>query len=381
MGSLFSPSEQKTTSTSTPWGPQGDALRSAFGDAANIYASQQGTPFYGGDLYANMNPLTDQGIQASQNFSTGAGADAANSAMGAGSDMLGLGGRAYDALFSAAGQDPTKANIAAAGQYADNPYMSGMIDAASRDVTRNLYENQIPGLNQAATGSGNMDSSRAGVAQGIMSRGAADQIGDIASSMRGQAYSQGLGLAENARSTNMNALNAATGAFGQGMGAMGQGYGMANQNNQNLIQGGQLYQQDAQGQDNADFAQWQGQDQRPNDLLQRYYGIIGANNWGGTSTGTTPGPSMFQNLLGAASTAAGAAMAFSDPRLKANVQPTGELTKDGIPLVAFDYIATPGLDLPRGRQVGVMATDVAKVRRDAIGVKDGYLQVDYGKLN
>jgi hypothetical protein len=77
--------------------------------------------------------------------------------------------------------------------------MSGMIDAASRDVTRNLYENQIPGLNQAATDSGNMNSSRAGVAQGIMSRGAADQIGDIASNMRGQAYSQGLGLAENAR--------------------------------------------------------------------------------------------------------------------------------------------------------------------------------------
>jgi hypothetical protein len=55
-----------------------------------------------------------------------------------------------------------------------------------RRCSRNLYENQIPGLNMSATGSGNMNSSRAGVAQGIMTRGAADQIGDIASQDAGR---------------------------------------------------------------------------------------------------------------------------------------------------------------------------------------------------
>jgi hypothetical protein len=102
--------------------------------------------------------------------------------MGSGPNLLGAGQQGLDAygqLYGMAGQDPTKANIAAAGQYADNPYLDGQIDAASRDVTRNLYENQLPGLNEAATDSGNMNSSRAGVAEGIMKRGAADQIGDI----------------------------------------------------------------------------------------------------------------------------------------------------------------------------------------------------------
>jgi hypothetical protein len=378
MGSLFKPSEQKTTSTSTPWGPQGDALKGAFGDAKSIYDSQQGTPWYQGDLYAGMDPLTSQGINASSGFATGAGANAANTALGSGAGMLGLGGRAYDALFGAASQDPTQANIDAAGQYANNPYMSGMIDAASRDVSRNLYENQLPGLNEAATSSGNMNSSRAGVAEGIMRRGAADQIGDIASNMRGQAYQSGLGLAENARGTNMNALNAATGAFGQGLGAMGQGFGMANTNNQNLISGGQLNQQDQQGQLNADFQQWNGNDQRQNDLLNRYYSIIGGQNWGGTATGTTPGPSMFQNLLGAGTSIAGAIMA-SDPRLKVDVRETGErTTKHGLPIYSYEYVKGHGL--PTGRHVGVMATDVHKVAPEAVLVRDGYLHVDYGKL-
>jgi hypothetical protein len=378
MGDLFSPSQQKSTSTSTPWGPQGDALKGAFGDAKSIYDSQKGTPWYQGDLYAGMDGLTSQGINANAGFATGAGAGAANSMLGAGGNMLGLGGQAYQGLFNAANSDPTKANIAAAGQYADNPYMNGMIDAASRDVTRNLGENQLTGLNMAASGSGNMNSSRAGVAEGIMRRGAADQIGDISSQMRGSAYQSGLGMAENARTANMNALNAATGAFGQGLGAMGQGVSTAYGNNDALIRGGQLNQQDQQGQLNADFQRWQGTDNRQNDLLSRYMGIIGSNNWGGTQTGTTPGPSLFQNLLGAGTSIAGAVMA-SDPRLKTNIRATGERTaKHGLPIYTYDY--RDGHGLPSGRQVGVMATDVLKVVPEAVHYVGGYLHVDYGKL-
>jgi hypothetical protein len=167
----------------------------------SIYDSQKGTPWYQGDLYANMDPLTSQGINASSGFATGAGADAATRTARRGRQYARPRRSSLRRPFGAASQDPTKANIAAAGQYADNPFMTGMIDAASRDVTRNLHENQLPGLNDGRDGSGNMNSSRAGVAEGIMRRGAADQIGDIASNMRGSAYQSGLGLAEGARGT------------------------------------------------------------------------------------------------------------------------------------------------------------------------------------
>jgi hypothetical protein len=313
MGSLFKPTQQKTTSTSTPWGPQGDQLKNVFGDAQGIYDSQKGTPYYSGELYAGMDPLTSQGINANAGYATGAGADAASNVLSSGQNLLGAGQQglsAYNSLMGAATTDPTQGNIASAGAYADNPYLSGQIDAASRDITRNLYENQIPGLNMSATGSGNMNSSRAGVAQGIMTRGAADQIGDIASQMRGNAYSQGLNLAEQGRESNMGYMGQAAqgygNVYGQGLGASQQGQNMTYQNNDALIQGGQLNQQDQQGQDNAGYQQWQGQDQRASDLLNRYYGIVGGQNWGGTATGSQPGQSMFQTLLGAAAAGAGA---------------------------------------------------------------------------
>jgi hypothetical protein len=69
----------------------------------------------------------------------------------------------------------------------------------------------------------------------------------------------------------MNALNAATGAFGQGLGAMGQGSAWRTKTTNALISGGQLNQQDQQGQLNADFQRWQGNDTRQNDLLNRYW--------------------------------------------------------------------------------------------------------------
>lgn len=390
MGDLFSSGSQTTTQKSEPWGPQAGYLKDAFGAAQNLYKSQAGTPWYQGDLYAGMDGLTDSGIQNLQAFANGQGSQMAGQFTNAGLGMFGAGQQGlgmYDQLAAMAGQDPTKANIAAAGQYADNPYMSGMIDAASRDVTRNLFENQIPGLNMAATGSGNMNSSRAGVAEGIMKRGAADQIGDISANMRGSAYSQGLGLAEGARTSNMGALGAAGAGygsmFGQGLGAASTGYGMNINNADQLIRGGQLNQEDEQGQLNADFAKWQGQDNRGFDLLNKYYGIIGGNNWGGTQTVKSPSASPFQQLLGAASTAAGAYMAFSDPRLKTKIERTGEFLNNGLALYSFEYRQDPHLshlNLPKGQQFGVMADEAARVAPHAVSISNGYLQVDYGKL-
>lgn len=385
MGSLFSPSEQRSTSTSQPWGPQQGYLTDAFGNAQDLYNSRSGTPFYQGDLYAGMDPLTTQGLDATQDYATGAGAAASGNVLGAGQGLLGTGQQAagaYSSLYGAANRDPTQANIRSAGQYADNPYMDGMIDSASRDVSRNLFENQIPGLNAAATGSGNMNSSRAGAAEGIMRRGAADQVGDIASNMRGQAYSQGLGLAENARTSNMGFMGQAGAGFGnmfgQGLGAAQLGQNMNYQNTDALIRGGQLNQADQQGQLNADFMRWQGSDNREAQLLQQYYGIVGGNNWGGTTTGTTPGASPFQNILGAGATIGGLALSASERRVKHNIVPVSSRS-DGLTVYDFDY--RKGYGLANGRQRGVMRDEVAQLRPDALGPTiNGIGTVNYSVL-
>jgi hypothetical protein len=82
-----------------------------------------------------------------------------------------------------------------AAQASYNPYLDGQIDAASRDVVRNLNENVLTGNAAMAAGTGNSGSSRRAVMDAIAARGTADRVADISSTMRGQAYDRGLGIA------------------------------------------------------------------------------------------------------------------------------------------------------------------------------------------
>lgn len=85
-------------------------------------------------------------------------------------------------------------NQANLGNYINNEILQGQIDAASRDITRNLQENQLVGNASMAAGAGGSGSSRRAVMDAIATRGAADRAGDISAAMRGQAYGQALGV-------------------------------------------------------------------------------------------------------------------------------------------------------------------------------------------
>lgn len=69
----------------------------------------------------------------------------------------------------------------------------------------------------------------------------------------------------------------------------------------------------------------------------------------------------------------GAAMAFSDNRLKDNVKKVG--SKNGLNIYEFNYKGSPN------KYKGVMAQEVLEVMPDAVTKHDnGYLMVDYNKL-
>ncbi|WP_119678934.1 hypothetical protein [Indioceanicola profundi] len=378
-------STAKTTTTNEPWKAQSPYLTDAFGSAQDIYNSQKGTPFYQGPLHAGLNGVQTGAIGQVQNWTNGTGgqlaqgaanaalsgmgnaqtfgANAANFAQGntgvqnpvapgmtgtlndyAQTALQGASGvqSGLNGVLSGAMADPTQANIQAAQAYANNPAMDGMIDAASRDVTRALGQ-EVLGLNSQATAGGNLNSSRAGAAEAVATARAGDRIADISSTMRGNAYQSGLGLAESARTSNqgvaLSALGQQAAQANAGLGALSflenqrqfdtgtalqgnaqlgqsaslgyQGAGVA----QNLQMGnldalfgaGGLMQQDTQGRYDADYLRWQGEDTRANDLLNRYYGIIGADKWGGTMVSTQPvqKQGLLQQGLGVASIAAG----------------------------------------------------------------------------
>ena len=54
-----------------------------------------------------------------------------------------------------------------------------LVDAALRDDRRNLEENTLTGIDMSASGSGNMNSSRAGIAEAVANRGYDDRAADV----------------------------------------------------------------------------------------------------------------------------------------------------------------------------------------------------------
>lgn len=310
MGKLFSGSSKQTT-TNEPWKPQAGALKDIIGSAGDIYNKQKDTPFYQGPLYAGMDDYTRQGIDATASFAGGSNTgqmirDGAAPLMSA----AGYTPRALSGMFDLASGDTVGDNIAAASRYANDPNLQGVIDAANRDTARDLFEGQLPEINRSASATGNINSSRAGAAEAIATRGANDRMADTSAAIRSAAYNSGLDRAEGSRRANIGAFGdiASTGnaSFGLGADAMAAGDDRTFRNLEALIRAGGLNQADAQGQIDSDFARWQGEDTRSSDLLSRYYDIVGANNWGGTqTTKTSSSPSILGGALGLASTAGG----------------------------------------------------------------------------
>lgn len=385
---LFSGSTTNTTNEKFDTGPssfQRPYLDQSFNAAQDTFNRQKGSPYYQGATYAGMSADAKKALTGLRDFASGNGMATATTLNNIGTNLAGNAGRAgqyIDRYAEMAGQDPQQANLAAAGRYADNPFINGQIDANTRDVTRNLREDILPNIDRAASAGGNLNSSRAGIASGIAQRGAADRIADISANIRGNAWSDGLDRAQSDRATQMAGMRGAADAYtslGQvGMDALSRGteagYGAFDRINS----AGMLEQGDRQGYLDQDFQKWKGGDEREWDILDRYNSIVGGNQWGqsGTSSGTSKQKStggLLGQIVGAASTAAGI---FSDPRLKKNITKIGELF-DGLGVYVWSYIWQPNSTT----NVGVMANEVQELRPWALGPEvDGYQTVNYGKL-
>lgn len=388
---LFGGSTKTTTNETFDTGPssfQKPYLDQLFSGAQAAYSEAAGTPYYQGDTYANMSPEQKAALDKMRAFATGTGLESAEQISGIGKNLAGYStkaGTTLDDYLKMLDGDASTEIMSEAGKYADNPWLSAMIDANSRDVTRNLTESILPSIDRGASMGGNINSSRAGIASGIAQRGAADRIADISATLRGEAYSKGLDLASAERKNRLDGYLGASNAYGD-LGATGinalalgakTGYDAFDSVNDSYA----LEQADEQGQLDADYQKWLGEDQRDFELLNRYGDVVAGNQWGqsGTSTSkskTKKSGGVLGSVLGAASTIAGSAIAASDPRLKKLVRKIGEFV-DGLGIYIWSYLWEPD----EVRHIGVMADEVAEVRPYALASPIGpYLAVNYSKL-
>ena len=199
------------------------------------------TGAYTGQTYAGPNAFQTGTANAMGNFGMGM-LNSGNAMMG---NNAGFGANAnnmygqYQGMVNNAQQQDRLGN---AIDYA-NANTGSLLDTAMRDDRRNLQENTLTGIDMAAMGSGNMNSSRAGVATAVANRAYDDRRADMASNIQNSLIDRSLNTQnqafadqQNALSGAMGANNAISNAYGVGLNTMGQGsnFGM---NAGNSLQG------------------------------------------------------------------------------------------------------------------------------------------------
>lgn len=306
MGSLF---KSKSTAVMDPgaqeaWNIAKPTAQFLNTQGVNFAQNVLNNPTYTGQRVADLNPFQTSSANNLGSFANNT-SGLSYGLMNTGVDNLGASGNVgMNAMnvFNRSSMDPTQQIINQAGMYANNPFMDGMIDAAGRDVTRQLNEQALPSLARTASGTGNTNSSRAGVESAILQRGAQDRLADISSGIRSQFFGKGLDMAQgqfNQNLTNMlNANNQLLNAGQFGAGLVGAGQDFANNAFTQGQAAGGVFQTQDQNQLNANMAQFNESIQNPLSVLQALSGIQ-ANTQAKTAAGVATQPSIASQLGGA----------------------------------------------------------------------------------
>lgn len=253
------------------WGPQQQYLKTGMANAQGVYDSKAGTPWYSGELFAGLNGGGQDILSHARAMMERSGLSSGELS-GAGSRLMGNGMGGLDEAMARL-RDPNGA-LNMGNAFANSDVANGLVDAASRDVTRNLNEEQLPALNLRAIGSGNMNSSRTGAKEGILTRGAQDRIADTSAGIRGALFDRG---ASEYGAGADRLWNGVMGSLGQGAGMFGQALSQGFDAQNNLMSALGFEQGNRQGANDAEFSRWQGNDTRAFDLLQQLFGMIGGN--------------------------------------------------------------------------------------------------------
>jgi hypothetical protein len=296
------PSTDKTeTSQTSPWGPQADALTQAFQQAQQAYQqTQNGGVKPPTDYTAGANQNQQNTYQQAIDFSNG-NAGTAQSQIGAGQTAINTGQtnltNATNGLnsFNSVNSNNPQSLIDAAKSYASGQDIPAQVKLAMQGATEQARDVTMPGIEMAAANSGNTNSSRAGIANGLVQRGLAEQSANLSGTLQSQAFQNGLTLAQQqAQNNNVNNLTALSQQGNLGVNSLNSGNtgvnsGVTNESNVlNIGNGGGTGQQNATQADLTNqLQQWQHSQSDPYTSLQSLMSIIGSQNWGSNSSGTS----------------------------------------------------------------------------------------------
>lgn len=174
---------------------------------SDTYKNMLETGPYQGSFYAGPNDMQTTANTALYNMGTanmGTGQNLMNQAGGFANNANTLFGQ-YSGMFNRPDM------MSQATDYAmDN--MNPIVQAMMRDSTRQLNEQTLPGINKMASGSGNANSSRAGVADALANRAYDDRMADVRSDVFNSLRNASLNQSNTQFNQSMNALSGANAA-------------------------------------------------------------------------------------------------------------------------------------------------------------------------
>ena len=173
----------------------------------DTYKNMLETGPYQGSFYAGPNDMQTTANTALYDMGT------AN--MGIGQNLMNQAGGFANNANSLFGQYSGMVNrpdmMSRATDYAmDN--MNPIVQAMMRDSTRQLNEQTLPGINKMASGSGNVNSSRAGVADALANRAYDDRMADVRSDVFNSLRNASLNQSNTQFGQSMDALRGASAA-------------------------------------------------------------------------------------------------------------------------------------------------------------------------
>tara|TARA_R110000764_G_C10942734_1_gene376258 strand:+ start:92 stop:1048 length:957 start_codon:yes stop_codon:yes gene_type:complete len=242
----------------------------------------QGT--YQGQTYADQNPY----FSAGNHYMGGMGAMGGQGAFDVMQQGQGFANN-YADLYQQGGAD----RMQQAQDYAINN-SGGLVNEAMRDDRRNLEENTLTGINQGASGSGNMNSSRAGVAEAVANRGYDDRKADVTAGIQQNLMGQSINQQNQQFSDQMRANQGLQQSYGSGINAMNSFGGMMTGAGNNFMNYEQGYMNDQRNryQNDRDFAL--------NQNMKYQKGVLGNAVYNTTPGDTPEKPNTLMSTLGGA---------------------------------------------------------------------------------
>lgn len=284
---------------------QAPYLTQAFQGASNALGTASGATIPQ-NFTAQYTPAQLDQFQKMIDYSNGS-ANIPNSSASAGGVASGAGANGIlngvNGLQSFTPTGGIQADANGGNTYASNVNIGALTKAAMQSANDEAQFVTNPGIDRAAAGSGNINSSRDAIAHGLVARGLTQDAANTAATLAGNAYNTGAGLTEQGNeAANANrlaalnssiaggavGLNAGTGANTGAVNDAGGLYNLAQTGVSGQLAGAQAgltnEQQKFTANTNDPFA-----------ALQNFYNIIGANNWGNSTSGTSTGTSVQTN--------------------------------------------------------------------------------------